>query len=256
MAKLNTLIKRATRPEHGPMGFGAAARKPQASMLLVAIIGDHWPRAVSDAAAAGADVLVLQGKPGDKDISEAIAAAGDQPCGVMLSDTSLDALPRLREAKVDFVLVGANSPAAALMEEELAVVLQLREELSDVQLRTLEAWPFGAIYFDRESAPATIFKLLDLQRVAGLARKPLMVQIPADTKQGELMALRDAGVALLAVDMKDRSAIDSLKRLRETVDALPRHKPRKEEKREAWLPSGGSGAMSEHGEEEEEDDRG
>ena len=252
MAKLKTLIKRATRPEPGPMGFGATARKPQASMLLVAIVGDHWSRAVGEASAAGADVLVLQGKPGDKDISDAVAAAGEQPCGVLLSDTSLEALPRLREAKVDFILVGTNAPAGALMEEELAIVLQLREELPDVQLRALEPWPLDAIYLDRESAPATIVRLLEIQRISGQSRKPLIVQIPADTKQGELMTLRDAGVALLAVDMKDRGAIDSLKRLRETVDALPRHKPRKEEKREAWLPSGGSGAMSEHGEEEDE----
>jgi hypothetical protein len=254
MAKLNKLIKRATHPEQEPMGFGAVARTSQPSMLLVAIASDHWSRATSDAIAAGADIVVLQGKPGDKDISDAVAAADDRPCGVMLSDASLDALPRLREAKVDFVVVGTSAPAGALMEEELAVVLQLREELSDVQLRTLEPWSLDAIYLDREGTPATILRLLDVQRVSGQARKPLIIQIPPDTRQDELMALRDSGVALLAVEMKDRGAIDSLKRLRETIDALPRPTPRRAGKREAFLPSGGSGSTSEHGHEEEDDE--
>ncbi len=254
MTKLNKLIKRAIRPEPEPMGFGAAARKPQASMLLVAIVGDHWSRAVSDAAAAGADVLMLQGKPGDRDVSDAVEAAGERPCGVMLSDTSLEALPRLRESKVDFIVVGASAPAAALNEGELAVVLHLREDLTDMQLRSLEAWSIDAIFLDREIMPATILRLLEVQRVSGLARKPLIVELPGETKQDDLLALREAGVALLAIDMKDRSAIDSLKRLRATVDGLPRQKPRKDDKREAVLPSGGAGSASEHGEEEDDDE--
>jgi len=81
MAKLNDLIKRATRPDPEPMGFGAAARKLQPSILLAALVGDHWSRAVGEAIAAGANIIVLQGKPGERDIAEAVDAAGDAPGG-------------------------------------------------------------------------------------------------------------------------------------------------------------------------------
>ena len=252
MAKLNDLIKRATRPDPNQMGFGASARKSQPSVLLVALVGDHWSRAVSDAIAAGATVIVLQGKPGERDITDAVAAAGDAPVGVTLNDSSMDVLPKLREAKVDFVLVGPNAPAAALIEEELAIVLQLREELSDVQLRSLEPWSLDAIYVDREVASATIMKALELQRVGGLARKPLLVPLPVDSTKDDLMALRDAGVAMLAVDTKERGALDSLKKFRETIDALPRRRPRKDDKREAFLPTSGAGAAHEHEEDDDE----
>lgn len=253
MAKLNDLIKSATHPEPDQMGFGASARKLQPSILLVALVGDHWSRAVADAIAAGANAIVLQGKPGERDIADAVAAAGDAPVGVTLNDSSMDDLPKLREAKVDFVLVGPNAPAAALVEEDLAIVLQLREELSDVQLRSLEPWSLDAIYFDREIAPATIMKVLELQRVSGLARKPLLVPLPVDNTKDDLMALRDAGVAMFAVDMKDRAAIDSLKKFRETIDALPRRRPRKDDKREAFLPTGGTGSAHEHGDDDDDE---
>ena len=254
MAKLNELIKRATRPDPNQMGFGAAAHKSQPSILLVALVGDHWSRAVSDAIAAGANAIVLQGKPGERDIADAVAAAGDSPVGVSLNDSSMDVLPKLRAAKVDFVLVGPNAPAAALIEEELAIVLQLHEELSDVQLRSLEPWSLDAIFLDREGASATIMKVLELQRVGGLARKPLLVPLPVESTRDDLMALRDAGVAMLGVDMKERVALDSLKKFRETIGALPRKRPRKDDKREAFLPTGGAGSTSEHGHEDDDDD--
>jgi hypothetical protein len=253
MAKLNDLIKRATRPEPDQMGFGASARKSLPSILLVALVGDHWSRAVSDAIAAGANAIVLQGKPGDRDIADAVTAAGESPVGVTLNDSPMDVLPKLREAKVDFVLVGPNAPAAALIEEDLAIVLQLHEELSDVQLRSLEPWSLDAIFLDREAASATIMKVLELQRVGGLARKPLLVPLPVDSTKDDLMALRDAGVAMLAVDTRERGALDSLKKYRETIDALPRKRARKEDKREAFLPTSGAGATHEHDEEEDDE---
>jgi len=254
MAKLNDLIKRATRPDPEPMGFGAAARKLQPSILLAALVGDHWSRAVGEAIAAGANIIVLQGKPGERDIAEAVDAAGDAPVGVTLSEASMDALAKAREAKADFVLVGPNAPAAALIEEDLAIVLQLHEELSDVQLRSLEPWSLDAIFLDRESAATTIMKVLELQRVGGLARKPLLVPLPIDSTKDDLLALRDAGVAMLAVDMKERGAADTLTKFRDIIAALPRKRPRKEDKREAMLPTGGAGSSSEHGSEDDDDD--
>jgi hypothetical protein len=237
------------------MGFGALAQKAQPSILLVALVSDHWSRAVSDAVAAGANAIVLQGKPGEHDIADAVAAAGEAPVVVTLNDASMDVLPKLREAKADFVIVGPNAPAAALIEEELAIVLQLHEELSDVQLRALEPWSLDAIFLDREMAPATIMKVLELQRVGGLARKPLLVPLPIDSTKDDLLALRDAGVAMLGVDTKERGALDSLKKFREVIDALPRKRPRKDDKREAFLPTGtGGGAAHEHGDEDDDDE--
>jgi hypothetical protein len=254
MAKLNDLIKRATRPDPNQMGFAATSPKAQATMLLVAIAGDHWARATSDAASARADVIVLQGKPGDRDVSDAVAAAGERPVGVTLNDSSLDMLPRLRDAKADFIVVGTNAPAGALVEEELAVVLQLRDDLSDVQLRALAPTTLDAIHFDRDVSPATIMKLLEVQRVGGLAGKPLLVPANADASKEELTALRDAGVVMLCVDMKERNAVDALKKLSGTIASLPKRASRKKEHREPLLPVGSGAAGHDHDADEDDDD--
>ena len=253
MGKLSDIIKRAGRTEPAAMGFGASARKAYASMLIVAIAGDHWPRAVSDAIDAGADALLLAGRPGDKDVEEAIAAAQNRACGLLAPDASLEQLARLREGGVDFAIIGPNAPAAAVTEDKLSLAFHLREELTDIQLRALDAMPFEAIYIDHEAAPATIMRLVELQRVAGLTRKPLIVHVAAESGQNDLIALRDAGVAMIAVDMKERNTTDTLRKLRETIDGLPRRRVRHEDRASVAL-SYTSGGGETEGDEEGDDE--
>jgi hypothetical protein len=253
MAKLNDLIRRATRTDAEPMGFGAVSRKPQPTMLIVALISDHWSKNVRDSSQAGVDAFLLLGRPGDKDVRDAVEAADGKPCGLLLGEASLDILPLLRESGLDFVAVGPNAPAAALLEEELALVLHVREELTDLQLRALEAWPLDALYIDKDSGPTTIARLLELQRLAGLSRKPLLVQPPVDIKPEDLRTLRDAGTPMLGVDFRERNAIETVKRLRVAVDGLPRQRMlRKEEKVGPLLPTGGGTAAA--SDDDEDDD--
>ncbi len=247
MGKLTDLIKRVGRREPEPMGFGAAVRKSQATMLLVAIAGDRWSRAAGDAVEAGANVVLLSGRPSDKDVSEAVAAAKDRACGLLAGDASTEQLLRLKEAGVDFAVLGPNAPAAATVDQKLSLVFELRDDLPDIQLRALETLPFDAIYIDRDGAPITIMRLVELQRIAGLVRKPLFVHVPLDCSQADLVALRDAGVALVGVDMNDRNANDALRKLREMMDTLPRRRVRSDERASVALPRT-------HGESEDEDE--
>ena len=250
MGKLTDIIKRAGRTEPAAMGFGASARKSHPSMLIVAIAGDHWPRAVSDAIDAGADALLLAGRPGDKDIEEALAAAKDRACGLLAPDASPEQLAHLREAGVDFAVIGPNAPAAAVIEEKLSLAFHLRADLTDIQLRALDAMPFEAIYIDLEAAPATIMRLIELQRIAGLARKPLIAHVAAESGQNDLVALRDAGVAMIAVDMKERNPTDALRKLRETIDSLPRRRVRREDRASVALSYSSGGGGEPEGDEE------
>ena len=113
--------------------------------------------------------------------------------------------------------------------------------------------PFEAIYIDLEAAPATIMRLIELQRIAGLARKPLIAHVAAESGQNDLVALRDAGVAMIAVDMKERNPTDALRKLRETIDSLPRRRVRREERASVALSySSGGGGESEGDEEDDE----
>lgn len=250
MSKLADLIRRATRAEPAPIGFASGPRKLPPTMLLVALVGERWAQGVGDAVAAGADALVLTGRPSEKELAEAISAAGDRPCGLPAIEADGEQLSRLRQAGLDFLLLELQAPAGALLDQELTFLLHLRDELTDVYLRTLDALPLRALYVEQEAASPTIWRQMELQRISGLARKPLLLQVQPDAQQQDLLCLREAGVVLAAVDLRERGAADALRRLRGVIDALPRRRPlRREEAAEVTLPR----AVGEAEEEEEEE---
>lgn len=252
MTKLAELIRRAMRVSSTPMGFAPAAAKSPPTILLLAFAAERWKQTAADAVAAGADAVLLTNKPNDKEIAEAIEAAGGKPCGVLAPDG--DQLERLRAAGVDFLVLEPEAPASALQDEKLTLLLRLRQELTDVQLRTLDALPVAALYVEREPGPITIWRQMELQRISGLSRKPLALRVQPDAQQQDLLALREAGVALLAVDMKERDAAGVLRHLRDVITALPRRKAgRRDDGPRVTIPGAAAASTEEEGDEDDDE---
>lgn len=249
MAKLADLIKRATKGEPAPLGFGSARQKPSASMVLVALAAKRWPQAASDAVAAGADALFLTGHPNQKDITEAIAAADGRPCGLLAADDA--DLSALHGSGLDFLVLSPDAPARSLQNEDPTFLLHVRDDLTDIQLRTIEALPVDALYLDGGSAPLTISRQMEIQRVSELARKTIMLSVASDSTQDDLLSLRESGVALIAVDMANQDAAEALRHLRGLIDALPkRGRLRGRERLGVTLPTVSS---HDHGEDDEDE---
>lgn len=254
MSKLAKLVQRVVRREPAPIGFGLGARKTPPTMLLVALASDHAAQHVRDAVDAGADALLLAGRLGEREMTDVIAAAGGKPVGLVAPDTDATTLARLRQEGVDFVSLDAQAPATALLDEELGYLLSIHEELTDIQLRTLEALPLTALHLGHESRTPTIRHQMELQRLSGLARTPLLVSVRLDAPQEDLLCLRESGVALVAIDMKERGAVEAVRRLRDMIDGLPpRRRADREERRPVSLP-GAAAAGSEDDEDEDEED--
>ena len=253
MSKIADLIRRVTRIEPGPIGFGAGPRKRPPTMALVALVGERWPQHTREAIEAGADAVILSSRPGDRDLKEAAGAAGGHACGLRMSGGELD-LAKVREAGVDFLVLDLASPASALLDEELGFVMHVSGELSDAQLRALEPSPIDAVSLEHDVDVATVAGLLELRRVVGLARRALLAQVRADAQQGDLLALRQAGVALVGVDTNDRGAIEAIKRLRGVIDELPAPPKRKREEAEIRLPTAASRAVAPADDDDEEDE--
>jgi hypothetical protein len=248
MSKLANLIRRVARVEPPALGFSAGKKKAPPTMIIVGLAGDHWARAASES--AGADVLLLAGRPREQDISDAANAFNDRPVGAVIGEADGEALERLRPSGLDFAVLSTHSPASALLDEDLGFVLQLKEELDDVQLRTLEGRPLDALFLEHDTHPFTIRKQIEFQRLSGLSRKPLLVPVRPSIEEGDVLALREAGASLLAIDLGDRGAGDALARLRETIDGLPpRRKPRNEEREVSIL-----GAVRSHDHEDDDED--
>ena len=250
MSKLADLLKRSARSAPGALGFGASTPKKTATMLLVALVGEQWARAAGEAVTAGADAVLLTGTPGEKELAEAVAAADSRPCGLLDPRAGAEAMAALRQAGLDFLTLGADAPASALLDEELALLLHLNEELTDIELRTLDSLSLEAIYLERANGPLTIRRQMELRRVSGLARKPLLLAVQSDIEEQELLSLRDAGVVLVALDLKERGAADALRRLRGLIDGLPPRRSLSDERASVTI-SQVTSAESEEDEEEE-----
>ena len=250
MSKLADLLKRSARSAPGALGFGASTPKKTATMLLVALVGERWGRATGEAVTAGADAVLLTGTPGEKELAEAVAAVDSRPCGLLDPRADAEATAALCQAGLDFLTLEAEAPASALLNEELALLLHLNEEMTDIELRTLESLSLEAIYLERSNGPLTIRRQMELRRVSGLARTPLLLAVQPDIEEQELLSLRDAGVALVALDMRERGAADALRRLRGVIDGLPSRRSRNDERAAVTI---GQVTSAESEEEEEEE---
>ena len=151
---------------------------------------------------------------------------------------------------IDYLVLDIQAPASALLTEELGILLHLKDELTDIQLRTIDALSLDAMYLEDNAAPLTIQGQMELQRVSGLARTSLLLKVRPDVEQEDLLSLREAGAILVAVDLSERNATDARRRLRGIVDALPPRRPRRKEMPEVTLPRNATSAEAEDDEEE------
>jgi hypothetical protein len=252
MSKLADLLRHAMRAEPAPLGFGSSPGKAPSTMLLVALVGERWAGGVPEAVSAGADVLLLTGQPKEKELKEAVSAAEGRPCGLQALEGDADQLSRVPQTGLDFLVLGPQAPASVLQDEERSYVFHLREELTDAQLRSVGALSVDALYLESDPAPLTIGREMELQRIGGLARRPLLLPVGMDAQREDLLSLREAGGVLLAVDLRETGAADGMRRLSGLIEALPpRRRRRLEVGREVTL----LGTPPE-AEEEDEDEEG
>lgn len=250
MGKLADLIQRAGKPETAPLGFASVRAKAEPSMITVAVIAKDYANATAAAVSSAAAVL-LAGKPSDSDLKAATEAAAGKPCGLSTSDAA--AIANLAENGIDFVVLDSSTPASALQTDGLDFVLKISEDISDIQLRTVEPLPIEALYLDSPAATLTIGRQMELQRITGLARKPMLTAPAEDVSRDDLLSLRDSGAILLAVDISKSGGDKTLQRLQEQVEALPpRRQRRSGEKASVTIPAATTAAGSE--EDDEEDD--
>jgi len=256
MSKLADRIRLALRTEQPPMGFAAAsARAARPSLLVGVVVSSLSAERAGEAASRGADTcLFAASDPKEGELQEALTALGDTPAGLLPRQTDRSSLDRLAEAGLDYLAFTLETPAAALLHPQLGRVLVLEGELSDALLRTLDPMPVDAIYLRSWKGPLTVRGHMELQRIAGFSRKPLMIPVPAQVDGPELEALREAGVVILAVDGDRRENLEALPALRQAVSSLPARRRRREERPEAILPPPQPVAVAATEEEPEEED--
>ena len=256
MSKLSDSIRKALRLETAPLGFRAMARERTRSLVVVVRLDDADPKKIAAAVEKGADIILLRlAKAGEKEAKEAVEAAGEIPCGVWPEVVDGEDASRLTAAGIDYLVLGAEkTPAPVLLEEKVGYVLVLEGELSDIHLRTVDLLPLDAVLIPQGVGPLTVRAQMELRRIAGLTRKPVMLPVSPQITGAELECLRESGVALLLIDGGEKGALEALPALRQAIEALPAPRRRREERMGAVLPQPSEVAFAAEGEQEEEED--
>lgn len=208
MSKLSDALRRVTQRESRPIGFTATATKAPPTMLVLAQAGGADAGALKD---AGADGAILQSGGTGPDGSL---------WGVELTSGGREKAVELAGAGCAFIVFDAETTdAAVLLEDDLGFIMRVDPDASDTFLRTVEGLPVDALLVPGVGAPLTVRRTLDLRRITGFTRKPLIVEVDAATDGTTLETLRDCGaIAVVANGTAGATA------LRAAVDALP---PRK-----------------------------
>lgn len=235
MSKLADRIRKASRLETTPMGFGTGTTlKPSPTMLSLVRLSAAEADKAAQAAARGADAVIFEGIDVSK-LKERAQKADQLSLGVRLSKAERAAVAAQRQAGADFVVLDPQSASAeAILEDGIGLVLALGWDTPDTTLRLLEPLPLDALLVPMPDAPLTLGRLLELRRISVLSRTPLLTEISAGADTSQLHALREAGVAGVIIDAR---ALDRLPALREAISSLPARARRREEHPEAILPA-------------------
>ncbi len=257
MSKLGDKIRRARRPESGPIGFGVTAARPGAASVLLMVQGPASSmRPPDDLAGRGVDAVLLSLSNPQADMSQLARwakKASDVPCGAQVMAASGRTVATLKEAGADFLVFDAEATSAeALLETEIGYVLALSGEPADSFLRALDTFPLDGLWVDDGRGPLTVHRQIELRRVHLLSRTPLFVPVRPDIGPAELECLRDAGVVAVSVNGMEAGAWEQLGDLRQAIDGLPPRTRRREERPDVVLPLGREVAPQAEEEEEEE----
>lgn len=244
MSKLADAIRRSQRVEAAPMGFGAARSAPKPSMLVGALVKASE---VEAAVTAGADLVLIESNTALKPdaVQKARKAAGEAALGAIAAVSDSAAAEALKTAGLDFLIVRDDTPAAALLEDDLGYALALPSQPEELFLRSLEPLSFEALYLAQTPSPLTVAGQIELSRIAALARKPLLSSTPAAASKDDLRCLRAVGVVGVITNAA------GVAQLKETVASLPPRRGKREERAVVSLPHG---AQPGHSHDDDEDD--
>jgi len=247
MSKLSDRIRRAGKTEPAPMGFAAAAAKAAApSLLVIAKLDDSGK--IAEAVDKGADAVLVEM---DAARLRSAKAPDDAIIGVVAKKADRKEASALREAGADFLVVDEDSDAGAMLDEKLGFVMAVSTRDEDTRLKVTGDLTLDALLVAAPEPPMTVGRVLDLRRVAGMGRAPLLVEIDADADAGVLQLLRESGAIGVVV-----AGAGKVAELKERIASMPVRGKRPEEHGgdQPLVPASTSAGSHNHDDDDDYDD--
>ena len=250
MSQLQKRIQRLQRRDGPAIGFGRVTREhPRAMALIATAKTAAEARAALD---AEADAVIVDAGDASAAAKAMEGVATDKlAVGALLTSLTESDAETLRKVKCDFVISPLDTTdSAAVDTEKMGQAVRANQEMEDNTLRAIGPLGFDGLYVPRTPGAMTLAQQLGLVRLASFASTGLIVTVDATATVGELRVLRDSGT--FAVVAPAGTSADDLKKLSETLKAVPAPKKGKREGNDiALVPSSSSGGDDE-GEEDDE----
>ena len=228
MSKLIERLEKVDAASTPPLGFGASRTQSKpASMVLVArSAGPSAPPTGLQADFYMASV----GTMAEAELETLKESAGDITWGVWPLDPAAgEPLGELKGQGADFLVVDARFQAAALADAELGRLLILPSEVSDTLARSLEELPVDAIVLDcGGSSSLGIGDLVTVSSVRVVTSKPILVMTELPISKDEIALLQEIGIQGLVITFDELSEEEAAQ-IRETIDALPPRKTKRDQ---------------------------
>lgn len=241
MSRLIDKLKRIHKIEPQPMGFmlgKPASEKPR--MPLIAFIQSEKKVIIDAIPEQVSAVMVEISKADDLDTLDKVCHAGDKIIGGgWLRVSGGGTLKKAISSACDFMIF---PPAAALNlipKEKTGCIMELDATLGEGLLGTVNDLPVEAviIYGKEIESPLTLNRLMQVQRVARMVRKPILMGISIAYSETEMQALWDAGISAAVVELNDEKSLEKLADLCKTIEKLTPPASLKKERIRPILPN-------------------
>jgi hypothetical protein len=224
MSRLIDQLKRVRQTEPQPMGFmlgKAVSEKPR--MPLIALIQSENKEILTAIPDSVSAVMVEVSKADDLETLDKICHSGEKIIGgTWLKVSGSGALKKAFSTACDFVVFPPATALNLIPKEKPGCILELDAALSEGFLRTVNDLPVEAVLIfgkDIES-PLTLTRLMQVQRIAYMVSKPIIMCISVAYSEAEMQALWNAGISAAVVGLTDDKSLEKLADLCKTIEKL------------------------------------
>lgn len=223
MSKFVDKLHKLSKTSVSSIGFHAAASEAKSPpMLLVAGLSGVVARDVEAIAGGNVDAgLILSQSFKRGGLKRMIKAMGDIPLGVVVNETDKEKIGELIGSGCDFIVFDMRTPVAVLEREGIGKLLAIEPSIDQSLVRAAGTLDIDGVFINRgEESFITVEQVLICQHFNELLDKPLVVALPSIITSAELSYLWKAGVDGIVVP--HAQSIESLVKLREMIDNLPK----------------------------------